>query len=157
MSLYILKYRHSLVVRVAKTLFPLVYSGFLLYAVFFARRRRHLTTRYLNLVPLKKVLLDYRYMADMGAFNYYTNLFGNVMLFIPIPFLLGIYFKMTRFLTVLCTGFLISLSIETLQYIFDVGVADVDDVILNTLGTCAGFFCYRAFRNFFNHTTPAST
>ncbi len=35
---------------------------------------------------------------------------------------------------------LLSITIETLQYIFNVGVADIDDVILNTIGACAGYF-----------------
>ena len=88
-------------------------------------------------------------MNDVGRFNYYSNLLGNIILFIPIPFVLAWYFKMNRFLPILFTGFLISLSIELLQYIFDVGVADIDDIILNTLGTFAGFFCYKAFRHVF--------
>jgi len=35
---------------------------------------------------------------------------------------------------VLLSVLLLSLSVETLQYVFRVGVADMDDVLLNTAG-----------------------
>ena len=38
--------------------------------------------------------------------------------------------------------FLFSLCVELLQLVAKVGVFDVDDLILNTLGGLAGFWCY---------------
>ncbi|MDE3248481.1 MAG: VanZ family protein, partial [Bacteroidota bacterium] len=36
--------------------------------------------------------------------------------------------------------FLSSFSIECIQYIFHIGVADIDDILLNTLGALTGTF-----------------
>lgn len=50
------------------------------------------------------------------------------------------YLKVYKFSSVLLLGMALSVAIESLQYIFEVGVADVDDVILNTIGACLGYF-----------------
>jgi glycopeptide antibiotics resistance protein len=47
---------------------------------------------------------------------------------------------------VLLSVFLLSLSVETLQYVFRVGVADIDDVLLNTAGGWAGVWVYLALQ-----------
>ena len=39
--------------------------------------------------------------------------------------------------------FLFTLSIETMQLITRVGVFDVDDLLMNTLGGIGGWICYR--------------
>jgi glycopeptide antibiotics resistance protein len=40
-------------------------------------------------------------------------------------------------------GFVLSFIIEFLQFAFGVGVSEVDDLILNTLGTYIGFQIFR--------------
>jgi len=128
--------------RILTTVFSLLYSSFLIYAVFFAKRRRHPSgTRYLYIIPFKNTLHDFNDLPDIGLFNFLSNLLGNIFLFMPLPFILAILFKITRFSTIIFTGFLMSFTIELLQYIFDVGVADIDDLILNTLGTIFGYLC----------------
>src|SRR5450432_2845838 len=122
--------------------FFLLYASFLVYAVFFARRRRSINRRLLNLVPVKYQLYEFRYMHAADKFNFYSNLLGNIFLFMPMPFILIIFFRIKKNSSLLLTGFLISLGIELIQYIFEVGVADIDDIILNTLGIFIGICCY---------------
>jgi glycopeptide antibiotics resistance protein len=137
-----LKYQRTF--KILTAILSLLYFSFLIYAVFFARRRRHLQgPRFFSVIPFKNSINDYNHLYDVGIFNYLTNLIGNVLVFMPIAFIMAILFKVTRFSPVLLTGFLLSLSIELLQYIFDVGVADIDDIMLNTLGTALGFVCYK--------------
>ena len=128
--------------KIITAILSVLYAAFLIYAVFFARRRHHLDIRYLNIIPFKNTINDFKDLIDIGIFNYLLNILGNVFLFIPLPFLLAILFKMTRFSSILLTGFLLSFAIELLQYIFEVGVADIDDLILNTLGTAIGYLCF---------------
>ncbi|GAE24427.1 hypothetical protein JCM9140_354 [Halalkalibacter wakoensis JCM 9140] len=66
-------------------------------------------------------------------------LLGNVVLFLPLGFLLpAIWRKARRFGVVLGIGFFVSLFIEVSQFLFTHRVANVDDVILNTLGAIIG-------------------
>lgn len=70
----------------------------------------------------------------------------NILLFIPMGYLLPLVFRKVRKHTVidvvlLC--FLISLATETLQLIFRVGWFDVDDIINNTIGALTGALIWR--------------
>lgn len=66
----------------------------------------------------------------------------NVILFLPLGFLLPtLYRKYDRFTSAVWTGFLLSLSIETVQ-MFGRGATDVNDLITNTVGACLGYFLY---------------
>ncbi len=63
----------------------------------------------------------------------------NVVVFIPVGFLLGtIYYKTAKWLTLLLIGLGLSLAIEISQYIFKRGFSDIDDVILNIIGCLIG-------------------
>ncbi len=69
----------------------------------------------------------------------FTYLFvGNIVWFVPFGMYLqymGISKTLVR--TVLY-GFLFSLLIETLQYVFGTGFSELDDLVLNTLGAWIG-------------------
>jgi glycopeptide antibiotics resistance protein len=41
---------------------------------------------------------------------------------------------------------LFSISIETLQFLLETGVSDIDDVFFNTCGAILGYLIYRLFR-----------
>lgn len=45
-------------------------------------------------------------------------------------------------------GFLLSLLIEATQFVFYKGVAELDDLMLNTLGTAIGGFLFTVSRGF---------
>ena len=70
----------------------------------------------------------------------------NVLLFIPMGFFISIlYGKYDRLSRIAIAGFLISLSIEILQ-MFCSGSSDINDLMTNTAGTCAGFGIYKLLR-----------
>ena len=50
--------------------------------------------------------------------------------------------KKTGFIRILIYTFLFTLCIESLQLVTRVGVFDVDDLLMNTLGGLAGWVCY---------------
>jgi glycopeptide antibiotics resistance protein len=128
------------VVKAGKLIFTIFYFTILFYLVFFIGRRRNGYSFDVNLVPVKNTWNNLKYIKEIGRFNYFSNIFGNILLFIPLPVVLKWHLKVFKFSTVLLTSLLLSISIESLQYIFNVGVADIDDVILNFVGGCAGYF-----------------
>ncbi|EHI70252.1 VanZ family protein [Streptococcus ictaluri] len=69
----------------------------------------------------------------------------NLVVFLP----LGAYLKLMKpnwsHLKIVCSGFLISLLFELLQYVLAIGMTDVTDVIHNTLGSYLGIWIYQAF------------
>ncbi len=77
----------------------------------------------------------------------------NVVVFIPVGILLGCGFRQMKWWKVLLIGGGISISIETMQYFFKRGFAEVDDMMHNTLGCVIGYllvqgawFMVRGFR-----------
>ncbi len=73
----------------------------------------------------------------------------NVFMFIPLGFLLPLIWKEFRKLyKVLLTGMGMSLSIELFQ-LFSPRVTDIDDLIMNTLGTVAGYFLWLLLKKIF--------
>lgn len=93
-----------------------------------------LCTGEMNLVPGRAYfqLLSWRsYRAAAYLF------FGNILCFVP----LGLYLACRGWDLPACllAGLLLSLAIEGGQYVLGCGVTEADDVLLNTLGTMAGW------------------
>ncbi len=95
------------------------------------------------------VNFDFNFIPLIDIFNspneYIRNTMLNVILFIPMGFLLPVIWekyhsvKKTVFM-----GFAISVIIELLQ-IFTFRLTDIDDLITNTLGTFLGYYCGKRF------------
>lgn len=74
-----------------------------------------------------------------------TNYILNVVLFMPLGFLLPLIWIQYRTLShTALAGFLFSLSIEIGQ-LFNHRVTDIDDLLMNTLGALIGFGIWRLF------------
>lgn len=97
-----------------------------------------------NFIPFETI---FRYINYSQYFNWDTiiiNLLGNLLIFTPMGFLLPLLSKRFRKAgVILCLGFFASLSVETIQFIFTVGSADIDDLILNTIGAWLGYLAYK--------------
>ena len=66
----------------------------------------------------------------------------NVVLFVPLGFLLPLlYKKYHRMRTVVLTGLLFSLAVEIVQ-MFGWGSTDINDLITNSTGACLGYLIY---------------
>ncbi len=90
-----------------------------------------------NLIPLRSI---YRISVFSGNWHDpFKILIGNIILFIPLGFLLPLLLARMRSIgKVVFAGFLVSLAIELTQFTFTQRVADIDDLLLNTLGTLLG-------------------
>ena len=75
------------------------------------------------------------------------NFFGNILLFMPLGFLVPQVATVRTWLGVGLLAFFLSLFIETAQYTEGrwgiYRTVDIDDIILNTLGAMFGYFLYR--------------
>jgi len=104
--------------------------------------------RQLNLIPFVKLITTFK---KAGISEFLRLFLGNMGWFFPFGFLLPtIMEKEKRGFTVIFSGFIFSLSIEIIQFFTRKGVAELDDVILNTLGTAVGYLsCMLLFRLLF--------
>ena len=96
--------------------------------------------RMLNLMIFSDLIDVYR---SVGINRFLWLFLGNIGWFIPFGFLLPMLLKNERFLKIVILGFLFSLTIESLQFIFRVGVAELDDLILNTIGATIGYMFFK--------------
>jgi glycopeptide antibiotics resistance protein len=95
-----------------------------------------------NTKPFSTIRLFYN-SRQLNTEYKQNNLLGNMVGFIPFGFLLPLLLPWFRnIFKVLLSGFLLSLAFETAQLIFGLGVFDVDDLILNTCGSFAGYIFY---------------
>ena len=131
---------------VSWVLFVLYMLG-LMYLLFLSegfghRLSEHREYRY-NLIPFQEIRRFWVYRDIVGAWAAFLNLGGNIVGFCPLGFIPPVLSKRYRnvFKTVYM-GFLFSVFVECMQLLLRVGCFDVDDVILNTLGTLIGFVCF---------------
>ena len=94
----------------------------------------------LNLSLFTDLIKTYK---NAGLWQFSRLFLGNIGWFVPFGFLLPILLKKMNLLKVAVLGFLFSFGIETMQYIFRKGVAELDDLILNTLGAVIGYLLYK--------------
>lgn len=86
---------------------------------------------------------------------FYINFLGNIILFLPIGFLLPLLFrKMESFPYTVIAGLSTSLFIEVMQLPQNRS-SDVDDLWLNTLGALIGYLFYLFIKSRFSKFTEA--
>lgn len=94
-------------------------------------------TRY-NLIPLKTILYYFTTRVNFNIFVF--NIFGNLMIYMPLEYIIIKLFKIKKFKTILPINVVIALSIELLQHITKTGIFDIDDIILNVIGMFIIYF-----------------
>lgn len=149
----ILKHR-KVIVAVNKLLF-LIYIIFLAYFLFFSERYGRTTDveeyRY-NLVLFKEVRRFITYREVIGIQSFLINIVGNILAFAPFGFVLPIINRENRkFLNISLLSFEFSLTVELIQLFFKVGIFDVDDILLNTIGGIFGYICFVIFHKIIYH------
>ena len=92
-----------------------------------------------NFTPFKEI---FRY--TLGSNLFIKNVIGNMVMFMPYGFFTGYFLKINKVSVVLLLSMLVSTSIEIIQgYIGR--VFDIDDIILNVIGSIIGFLIYKLF------------
>lgn len=82
---------------------------------------------------------DYLPLIRHGRWFRFVYLFvGNIVWFVPLGSALMASGNVKLLQTAALCGLGLSLVIETMQYLFGTGVSELDDLVLNTLGTWIG-------------------
>lgn len=93
-----------------------------------------------NLIPFRTI------GVVLSSGNWYAvmiNIFGNFLIFMPLEFFLIELLQVERVKKNLLVCIAVTTGIETMQYIFKVGMFDVDDMILSVAGMMVFYFLYR--------------
>ena len=73
---------------------------------------------------------------------------GNIVWFVPFGFLLPMIWQKLKVYYTIPLGFCLSLTIELGQLISGKGMFEIDDLVLNTVGTVVGYLVYRIIKAF---------
>ena len=94
-----------------------------------------------NWVPFKTIL--FYLMGSRGLLIGGINILGNIVLLIPLGFLLPLVYRTLTNNKALIIFSAFCLMIEGVQAYLKIGIFDIDDVILNLLGCMIGYWTYR--------------
>ena len=97
---------------------------------------QHLCQNGKIILTLFEGYIDLVRRGDWFAFTYLFV--GNIVWFVPFGMYLQYMGKQRTLLRTAISGFLFSLLIETMQYVFGTGFSELDDLVLNTLGAWIG-------------------
>ena len=98
-----------------------------------------------NLVPFRTIR---NYVKYSGFLHTMINIFGNIIIFVPFGILLAEIFPKTRnILKILGITFATSFFVEFIQFFIGRSV-DIDDLILNLLGSVIGYFIWKKILRF---------
>ena len=92
-----------------------------------------------NLIPFKSIIDIFKNGTTYGVI---INVFGNLLVFMPLEYFLIELFKVKKFSINFILSFGIIFLIELFQYVFKVGVLDIDDLILCTFGMMLFYIIY---------------
>jgi glycopeptide antibiotics resistance protein len=130
----------------------IAYMAVLIYFLFFSEdygRTGSREFRY-NLTLFAEIRRFIRYREVLGFNSFFINVLGNVLAFVPFGFVLPLLHQSNKnFWYVLVTGFQFSLLVELVQLVAKVGIFDVDDIFLNTLGAVLGYVMYAVALRFY--------
>ena len=132
-----------------------VYLALLVYFLFFSdifgRSVAFDEYRY-NLKPFEEIIRYFTRVKEKDYLMFFINIVGNIALFVPFGFLFPFvaekrnYRRSINFFVTLLVTVLFCVLIEGIQLVTKVGVFDVDDIIMNTFGSIAGYVLYRIIR-----------
>ena len=141
-----------------KRVYDILYYGILclyfviLFWILFQRRASG-GIRILNLAPFSTIS-SYFYINGEILHGYgLVNLIGNILIFVPMGIYLSLITKKTSIRDNTILVAFISLGVEILQYIFALGVADIDDLILNTIGGLIGIILFKKIHSIYKDKT----
>ncbi|MFC0190295.1 VanZ family protein [Fictibacillus aquaticus] len=124
----------------------LCYLSGLIYATLFTYNH-YAYGKSLNLVLFDSIRLMWDSRDYMLIFK---NIIGNVMLFFPLGFLLPLISrKLSSWRAMFLIGFGTSGIIEVLQYQYAQRIFDIDDILLNGIGTMIGLLIFKICALFF--------
>jgi glycopeptide antibiotics resistance protein len=94
-----------------------------------------------NIIPFRTITSYLKLITKININIVITNLLGNLLMFMPMGMALPVLFdkKFNKLWKVVAFVIALVLIIETIQFITFTGSADIDDLILNTIGAIIGY------------------
>ena len=123
--------------------FILPYTIFLLYLMFLGFGREQHEANIVRLLPLVSTILFVQNTTSWESII--INLLGNIIMFIPFGFLGWLNAKYFSFKKLIVDFLSVLIIVEVLQYLTRLGVFDIDDLALNSLGVWIGFQMRKLF------------
>lgn len=110
------------------------------YMTLFSRDGNNSTKILFGLYKIKKAITT-------GSLEPLGHVFLNFVLFLPYGFFLAACCpgRSDKWLYLLTSGFILTLSVESIQYVLRIGECDLEDVLSNVLGTMGGWAAYKLF------------
>ncbi len=99
--------------------------------------------RSVNIIPFRSIMEVFTASSGTVKTFSFGNVIGNILIFIPLGLYLPLLKREKRVAVSLLIVLIVSLTVEVVQGIFGIGTADIDDVILNSLGGWIGILGYR--------------
>ena len=122
--------------RLSQIIIFIYYIILLFNMAFFARY--NIVDSY-NIIPFKSII---NIISNRNVYSIIINIFGNLLIFMPLEYFIIELLNIKKIYVNFILSFLIILIIVLLQFIFKVGVFDVDDLILCVLGMNLFFIIY---------------
>lgn len=135
------KRRLRILGKILFVLYILFVFYFLIFSDWYGRTGEMQEYHY-NLVLFKEIKRFWNYRGQLEAFATFTNLFGNIVIFLPFGFFMPMASKYRSFWATAVNSLALSLLVETFQLLTKVGCFDVDDLVLNTLGGILGYITF---------------
>lgn len=111
----------------------IIYTLFVLYKTVFSRKQGDYS---------KNLDLGWSYKAMLnGIPGMFSQIYLNIMLFVPIGVFSGIVFfngNIRRYILPIAFGLMLTIVVESSQLLFHCGIFELDDIMNNTLGTIIG-------------------
>ena len=133
--------RYRMLGKLLFVLYILFLVYFLCFAEWYGRIGVSSEYRY-NLELFKEIKRFVEYREELGAFAVFTNLLGNILIFVPYGFFVSMASKSRGFFKTFFYSFILSLGVEFFQLFTKVGSFDVDDLLLNTVGGLLGYIIF---------------
>ena len=140
-NLYVEKIKNkNIAIKFTQSIIFIYYIILLFNMVIFARYQ---TIQGYNLVPFHSIISSFQINS---FYSIAINIFVNFLVFMPLQYFMLELFRIRKFFHNLLLSFLILLFIKIFQYIFHVGIFDIDDIILSVLGMQFYYFCHTKFQ-----------
>ena len=140
-----MSYKKGRGIRILGKILFILYMAFIVYFLLFSDlygRTGPASEYHYNLVLFREIRRFWTYRHKLGTYAVFSNLFGNVLIFMPFGFFLPMASRYRSFAAAVLYSFSLSLMVETFQLLTKVGSFDVDDLLLNTIGGAAGYIIF---------------
>ena len=128
--------------KLSQIIVSIYYTILLFNMVIFARY--NIINSY-NIIPFKSII---EICSKGNLYTIIINIFGNILIFMPLEYFIIELFKVEKGSLNFLISFFIILTIEIVQFIFKVGVLDIDDLILCTMGMMIFYKLYNKRKTF---------